>query len=278
MIHRRAFVLSAAAATLAPSFARAGASRLSLSGSQEQGGLVVVQTEPGAKARVDGKSVLVSPEGLFAFGLAYDRTDGASIYVDFADGTSETRIIAPIARHYEVQSITGLPQKFVTPPADDLARIKTEHARLATERRADTPQTWFSAPFDWPFPGIISGVYGSQRILNGTPMAPHLGVDIAAPSGTPIHAPAGARVAIAAPWFLEGNFTMLDHGHGVFTEYLHQSEFRVKEGDVVARGQVIGLVGQTGRATGPHSHWGMNWFQLKLDPSLYTRTPAPQKS
>ncbi|MBS0273478.1 MAG: M23 family metallopeptidase [Proteobacteria bacterium] len=278
MIHRRAFVLSAAAVTLASRFARANTSRLSLSGSQEQGGLVVVKAEPGAKASVDGKSVLVSPEGLFAFGFAYNRVDNAAIHVDFADGTSEKRDVTPVIRHYEVQSITGLPQKFVTPAPEELQRIKTEHARLALARQTDMPQSWFSEPFDWPFPGIISGVYGSQRILNGTPMAPHLGVDIAAPAGTPIHAPAGARVAIAAPWFLEGNFTMLDHGHGVFTEYLHQSEFRVKEGDAVARGQVIGLVGQTGRATGPHSHWGMNWFQLKLDPSLYTRTPAPPKS
>ncbi|HEY2034650.1 MAG TPA: M23 family metallopeptidase [Rhizomicrobium sp.] len=278
MIHRRAFVVSAAATTLLPSFARAAASRLSLSGSQEQGGLVVMKAAPGALANVDRKNVLVSPEGLFAFGIAYDRTDGATVRVDFADGISETRVITPIVRHYEVQTITGLPQKFVTPPPEDIARIKAEHARLAVARQIDSPETWFSEPFDWPFSGIISGVYGSQRILNGTPMAPHLGVDLAAPEGTPIHAPADARVAIAAPWFLEGNFTMLDHGHGVFTEYLHQSAFKVKEGDVVARGQMIGLVGQTGRATGPHTHWGMNWFELKLDPSLYTRTPAPAKS
>jgi murein DD-endopeptidase MepM/ murein hydrolase activator NlpD len=278
MIHRRAFMLNAVAAALIPSLAQAASSRLSLSGSQEQGGLVVVKAEPGAKASVDGKALLVSPEGLFAFGIAYDRTDSATIRVDFVDGTSETRIVSPVVRHYEVQSITGLPQKFVTPAPEELQRIKEEHVRLAVARKMDMPENWFSEPFDWPFPGIISGVYGSQRILNGTPMAPHLGVDIAAPAGTPIHAPARARVAISAPWFLEGNFTMLDHGHGVFTEYLHQSEFRVKEGDVVARGQVIGLVGQTGRATGPHSHWGMNWFQIKLDPSLYTRTPAPEKS
>jgi murein DD-endopeptidase MepM/ murein hydrolase activator NlpD len=278
MIHRRAFFLSAAVTTLLPPFAQAAASRLSISGSQEQGGLVVVKAEPGARASVDGNSVLVSPDGLFAFGFAYDRTDAATVRVDFADGTFETQMVTPIVRHYEVQSITGLPQKFVTPPPEDLERIKTEHARLAVARQADSPDIWFSERFDWPFPGIVSGVYGSQRILNGTPMAPHLGVDIAAPEGTPIHAPAGARVAIAAPWFLEGNFTMLDHGHGVFTEYLHQSEFKVKEGDVVAHGQVIGLVGQTGRATGPHTHWGMNWFQTKLDPSLYTRTPAPEKS
>jgi hypothetical protein len=138
MIHRRAFVLSAAAATLAPALARASVSRLSVSGSQEQGGLVVVKAAPGAKANVDGKAVLVSPEGLFAFGIAYDRTDNATIHVDFADGSSETRTVSPVVRHYEVQSITGLPQKFVTPAPEELQRIKEEHARLAIARQADT--------------------------------------------------------------------------------------------------------------------------------------------
>jgi murein DD-endopeptidase MepM/ murein hydrolase activator NlpD len=278
MIHRRSFVVSAATATLLPRWARAQNSRLTISGSQEQGGLVVVRAQPGARARVDAKAVSVSPEGLFAFGLSYNQTADAVVRVEFADGTNETRHVTPIARKYDIQNVSGLPQKFVTPPPEDLQRIKEEHARLAVARRVDTPQTWFSEPFDWPFPGILSGIYGSQRIDNGVPMAPHLGVDIAAPGGTPIHAPASARVAIAAPWFLEGNFTMLDHGHGVFTEYLHQSEFRVKEGDVVTRGQVIGLVGQTGRATGPHSHWGMNWFDVKLDPSRSTRTPEPPRA
>lgn len=277
MIHRRAFVLSATAATMLPALACAAASRLIITGSQEQGGLVVVKATPGARATVDDRSVLVSPDGIFAFGFSYDQTVAATVRVDFADGTSETHMMMPTIRKYEVQRITGLPQKFVTPSPEELQRIKDEHTRLAVARRADTLGVWFAEPFDWPIPGIISGLYGSQRILNGTPMAPHLGIDIAAPEGTPIRAPSGARVAIAQPWFLEGNFTMLDHGHGVFTEYLHQSQFRVKEGDIVSRGQVIGLVGQTGRATGPHTHWGMNWFELKLDPSLYTKTPEPPK-
>jgi murein DD-endopeptidase MepM/ murein hydrolase activator NlpD len=278
MIHRRAFVAGTAALSALPRFGFAQTPRIALSGSMEQGGLIVGKTEAGAKVSVDGKSVSVSPEGLFCFGFAYDRTDPAVVRADFTDGSSQTKNATPIVRHYEVQNITGLPQKFVTPPPEDLARIKAEHARLAVARRVDTPQIWFAQPFDWPFPGIVSGVYGSQRIDNGTPMAPHLGVDIAAPIGTPIHAPAGALVAIAEPWFLEGNYTMLDHGHGVFSEYLHQSEFKVKVGDVVEQGQVIGLVGETGRATGPHSHWGLNWFEIKLDPSLSTRTPAPPRA
>jgi murein DD-endopeptidase MepM/ murein hydrolase activator NlpD len=282
MISRRSFVgrsflASAAVLTFVPVLARAS-SRLAFGGSMQQGDLVVGRAERGANVTVDGKNVQVSPEGLFAFGISYDHTEPIVVTAGYADGASGTQDITPIVRKYEIQIITGLPQKFVTPPPEDLARIKAEHARLAQARRADTPETWFSEPFDWPFPGIVSGVYGSQRIDNGVPMAPHLGVDIAAPSGTPIHAPIGARVAIAEPYFLEGNFTMLDHGHGVFSEYLHQSEFKVKAGDVVQRGDVIGLVGQTGRATGPHSHWGLNWFDVKLDPSLMTRTPLPPRA
>ncbi len=278
MIGRRGFVVSAAAFAAVPFSLRAAAPRLSFPQSMQQGALVVGRTEPGAHVSVDGKPVTVSPDGIFCFGIAYDRTTPIPVAAQFADGTSETQSLTPVARKYEIQNVNGLPQKFVTPAPEDLARSHAEHARLAEARKVDTPQTWFSETFDWPFAGILSGIYGSQRIDNGTPMAPHLGVDIAAPSGTPIHAPAGARVAIAEPYFLEGNFTVLDHGHGVFTEYLHQSEFKVKVGDIVQRGDVIGLVGATGRATGPHSHWGLNWFEMKLDPSLATRTPLPPKA
>jgi murein DD-endopeptidase MepM/ murein hydrolase activator NlpD len=277
MISRRSFLASTAAFTFLPLIARAS-TRLTFTGSTQQGGLVVGHAEHGVSATIDGKPVSVSQDGLFAFGISYNHTAPIDVKVQYADGSAETQSVTPGVRTYEIQTVTGLPQKFVTPPPEDLARIKAEHARLAVARRVDTPETWFSEPLDWPFPGIISGIYGSQRIDNGVPMAPHLGVDIAAPSGTPIHAPVGARVAIAEPYFLEGNFTMLDHGHGVFSEYLHQSEFKVKVGDVVQRGDVIGLVGQTGRATGPHSHWGLNWFDVKLDPSLATRTPTPPRS
>jgi murein DD-endopeptidase MepM/ murein hydrolase activator NlpD len=124
----------------------------------------------------------------------------------------------------------------------------------------------------------MSGVFGSQRIDNGQPMSPHMGVDMANIEGTPIHAPANATVSISDDYYLDGGFTLLDHGHGVSTSYLHQSKRLVVPGDVVLRGQVIGLIGMTGRATGPHLHWAMNWFQVKLDPSRSTRTPVPPRS
>ena len=229
----------------------------------------------GAKARVEGALVQLSPEGAFAFGISYDRIKPVHVVAEFAGGGSEPRDIVPVVRQYQTQRIEGLPQALVTPSPEDLERIKHENALIHEARTRDTGGIGFAEPFDWPFAGILSGVYGSQRVENGTPMAPHLGVDIAAPEGTPIHAPADAIVSLTGDHLVNGGFTLLDHGHGVSTCYLHQSERRVKEGDKVARGDVIGLVGQTGRATGPHTHWGLCWFQLKLDPSRSTRSPVP---
>jgi murein DD-endopeptidase MepM/ murein hydrolase activator NlpD len=169
-----------------------------------------------------------------------------------------------------------LPDKYVTPPPEVAERRKREIAMISAARAIDTEANWFAEKLDWPIAGIISGPFGNQRILNGEPKEPHFGVDIAAPAGTPITAPASARVALAAPdYYLEGGLTILDHGHGVTTCYLHQRKQMVQVGDTIARGQIIGEVGMTGRATGPHLHWGLNWFQMRLDPSRSTRTPAP---
>jgi len=278
MMPRRAFLAAGAVALSLPRRAWAGASRIIFPSAIEQGELVVGHAPPGTEVTVDGSKTRISDTGAFVFGFAYDRIQPARVVAAFADGTHETLDVTPAARTYEVQRITGLPQKFVSPPPEDLQRIQREHASLTEARTRDSDGTGFVQTFEWPFPGIVSGVYGSQRIDNGTPMAPHLGVDIAAPEGTPIHAPADAVVSIADDYFLEGGFTLLDHGHGVSTCYLHQSKRMVKPGDKVARGDVIGLVGQTGRATGPHTHWGLNWFQLKLDPSLSTATPLPPRS
>jgi murein DD-endopeptidase MepM/ murein hydrolase activator NlpD len=160
-----------------------------------------------------------------------------------------------------------------------VARIARENEMIVEARKRDTSGVAFTEPFDWPVPGIVSSLFGSQRILNGQPSAPHFGIDIAAPDGTPIHAPADGTVTLAEPdFFLTGGTTVLDHGHGVFTIYIHQSALKVNPGQAVKRGGLVGLVGMKGRATGPHLHWGMNWFQMKLDPSLSTRMPSPAKA
>jgi murein DD-endopeptidase MepM/ murein hydrolase activator NlpD len=275
---RRTFLTAGASLALVPHWARAGVGTvLSFGGSFEQGALVIGRTLAGAKPKVDDTLVHVSPEGAFAFGIPYDRIKPVHVVAEFADGSSETRDIVPLVRQYQAQSIEGLPPGLVTPSPEDLERIKRENALIHEARTRDTDGVGFAEPFDWPFPGIVTGVYGSQRVENGTPMAPHLGIDITAPEGTPIHAPADAVVSIADDYFLDGGFTLLDHGHGVSTCYLHQSNRAVKAGDKVARGDVIGLVGQTGRATGPHTHWGLCWFQVKLDPSRSTRSLEPPR-
>jgi murein DD-endopeptidase MepM/ murein hydrolase activator NlpD len=249
-----------------------------LSGTMEQGSLIVGRALSGKTVTFDGTPLRVSADGVFACGLEWDRSAVARIAVGYADGTSETREVTPVVRHYNIERVNGLPPQTVAPSPEELARIKAEHARLAAARKTDSDNTWFAEPFDWPAPGIMSGVFGSQRVDNGTPMAPHMGVDMANDEGTPIHAPTDAVVLLTDDFFLEGGFTLLDHGHGVFTYYMHQSERVVTARDRVRRGDVIGKIGKTGRATGPHLHWGMNWFEVKLDPSRSTRTPEPPRA
>ena len=278
MIARRRFLAGALSLAALPRMARAGDARLSFSGAMEQGGLVIGRARDAAHVSVDDVEIRLSQTGDFAFGFSYDRTTQAHVKIAYADGTNETRDVMPAARTYETQSVNGLPEEYVSPPPEILARIAHENELIVAARTHDTDADWFAGGFDWPVPGIVSGLFGSRRILNGKPMAPHLGVDIAAPEGTPIKAPAGAIVSIADDYYLDGGFTLLDHGRGVFTCYLHQSKRFVHAGDTVQRGQQIGLIGKTGRATGPHLHWGLNWFQVKLDPSLSTTTPSPPRA
>ena len=278
MIQRRVFLVSGSAFAALPFVARGEVRRIAIKGSLQQSGLVI-GTAVGAAVTVDGKAVSVSPGGYFAFGLNYDQTKPSTVVAKFSDIESETREIVPVVRHYDIQKVNGLPENTVHIPPAVEDRIKRENALVAEARKRDTAATDFVQALDWPIKGIVSGTFGNQRIDNGTPMAPHFGVDIAAPKGTPIHAPADGVVSLAeTDFYLTGGTTMLDHGHGVSTVYLHQDELKVKVGDAVKRGDVIGLVGMKGRATGPHLHWGMNWFQMRLDPSLSAVTPAPEKA
>jgi murein DD-endopeptidase MepM/ murein hydrolase activator NlpD len=278
MISRRSLLVGGTALTMAPLVVHAESSRVTLAGSMEQGSLIVGRTERGARVTFDSIALKVSPEGIFACGMEWDRTLPAHLSVTFDDGSSQTRDLIPIPRKYVVQRVNGLPPSQVAPPPQALEQIRLEHELIAEARRRDSDETWFAEPFDWPAAGIMSGVFGSQRIDNGVPMSPHFGVDMANVEGTPIHAPADASVSISDDFYLEGGFTLLDHGHGVSTSYLHQSNRLVKPGEIVRRGQVIGRIGKTGRATGPHLHWAMNWFQVRLDPSCSTRTSEPPRS
>lgn len=278
MMNRRSFLAATAAILALPRRATGQQPRYALEGELRQGELVIGKTEAGTRIALDGKPLRVSQDGRFAFGFPYNQKTRSVLVLRYADGMSESRDITPQLRDYEIQRISGLPAPYVTPPDELLARIKRESEIMRRVHARDTDSVWFADGFDWPIAGIVSSLFGSQRILNGEPRAPHLAVDIAAPTGTPIRAPADGIVSLIGDFYFDGGFTILDHGHGVSTCYGHQSKKLVAEGDKVLRGQVLGEVGQTGRATGPHLHWGMNWFQTDVDPSLSTPTTRPPKT
>jgi murein DD-endopeptidase MepM/ murein hydrolase activator NlpD len=239
---------------------------LALHGHLMQGALVIGQTVPGATVTLDGKPIEVDRTGAFALGFGRDAKPGWSLVVTAPGGASLTRPLAIAQRHYRVQRINGIDRKYVEPPPALMKRLTREYFLVRKAREADTDQPFWRTGFIWPVKGRISGVYGSQRIIDGKPLRPHYGVDIAAPAGTPIHAAAGGTVTLAEPdLFFTGRTVIIDHGLGVSTLYVHMSALYVKVGDHVRQGQVIGLVGATGRATGPHLHWGLNWHQDYLD-------------
>ena len=272
---RREF-LAAGLALAAKPLSAAEKVRFSITGALEQGSLAFGLAPPGSQAALDGRPLTITPDGHFVFGFGYDQTKAALVTVRYPDGGGDSRSFKPKARKYDIQHVNGLPQNTVTPPPEVEARINKESENIYLARLTQSAGSEFLSGFDWPAPGILSGVFGSQRIDNGVAMSPHYGVDMAAPVGTPIHAPAAGTVLISDDYYLDGGFTLLDHGQGVTTSYLHQSKLLLKPGDAVKRGQLMGLIGQTGRATGPHLHWAMNWFQVRLDPSRATRKPKPE--
>jgi len=251
------------------------ADKVSLSGDISEGGLVVGQTEPGAKVSLDGRPLRLTPDGMFVFGFNRDAEKTAALDVTFPDGTTDHRMLDVTRTKYKIQRIDGLPEKMVSPNPQQLARIKRENGQIIKAREADIDGSWFAQKFIWPAKGRISGIFGSQRILNGKPRAPHTGLDIAVPVGTELRAPAGGVVSLAQPdFYLTGGTLMIDHGHGVSSVFIHLSEIDVKVGDVVKQGQKVALTGATGRVTGPHVHWGLYWFDNRLDPRRLL--PAPK--
>ncbi len=247
----------------------ARAHELVLDGPLIQGGLLRGRTEPGATVRFKGAPVAVTPDGVFLIGFGRDDVGPFALEVRHPDGSVTRKSLSPKKRRYKIQRIDGLPPKMVTPDAKTLARIEREAASIAAVRARNTPEPLFMTGFARPVDGPISGVFGSQRVLNGQPRSPHSGLDIAAPAGAPIRAPADGIVALAEKnLYYTGGTVMLDHGYGLTTIYAHMSAVAVRVGQRVRKGDVIGRVGATGRVTGPHLHWGVNLFKTRLDPAL----------
>ncbi len=235
-----------------------------------QGGTAIVQLAPGERAELDGRALKVSPEGWTLFGVGREASGALRFERIDSAGLRHRHDIPIVPRDFRVERVDGLPQQTVTPDPVIAERIAREQAGVAKARERNDDRIDFAEGFVRPVEGgRISGVFGSQRILNGEPRAPHMGLDIAVPTGTPILAPAAGIISFAdADLYLTGGTVLLDHGHGLSSSFLHLSRIDVREGQRIARGDVIGAVGATGRASGPHLHWGLNWFDVRLDPAL----------
>ena len=234
-----------------------------------QGALVFGKVPPGSQVRYRERLLRATGYGTVAFGVGRDETGPLKVDVTLPSGRVEPVSIAVTPRDWPVEHVNGVPPKTVNPPPEIAARIQREQALVTAARERDDERTDFALPFQWPVQGRISGRFGNARVYNGQPGAGHSGMDIAAPDGTPVRAPAGGVVTFASPdLYLTGGTVLLDHGHGVSSNFLHLSRIDVKVGDRIEPGQVIGAVGATGRATGPHLHWGMNWFDTRIDPLL----------
>ncbi len=243
-----------------------------LDGRAEQGGIILGRTEPAATVTLDGRAVPVDRDGRFLLGFGRDAAERAILEVRHADGGLERRILDISRRDWPIQRIEGLPRDKAEPDAAAVARIRAESDMLRGLRAEITPDARFLTGLIRPAEGIVSGRFGSQRVYNGHAGAPHSGLDIAAPGGTPVAAAAAGVVVLAAPdLFLTGATVMIDHGLGLMSSYAHLSRIDVASGRGVARGDVIGAVGASGLASGSHLHWGVSWLDVRLDPETVLR-------
>jgi murein DD-endopeptidase MepM/ murein hydrolase activator NlpD len=255
----------------------AEAARLDVAGQPIQGGLMRGVTEKGTRVMLDGHPIRVSSEGHFIIGFGRDAKPQAELVAEAPDGSRARIELAVEQREYLVQRIDGLPQETVTPDAATLEQIRRDAATVKAARATDSAEPGFEQVLAWPVLGTITGVYGSQRILNGEKRQPHTGVDVAAPQGTPVTAAADGVVTLAGALYLTGNTVVIDHGHGLSTTYAHLARLDIRPGDRVGQGQAIGTVGATGRVTAPHLHWGADWGDARLDPQLLAG-PMPPRS
>lgn len=242
------------------------------SGEMTQGGWLRGTLPPGTvEARLDGKAFSFAADG--SFFAAFDRDAGptARLLAKVADGRAVERTVTVSPRAWDIEHV-NVARTGSTPSAAFMKIREPELARIAAAREIRSDSQGWKQKFIWPATGRISGRFGSQRIYRGEPASYHSGLDVAGKTGTPFVAPADGVVTLAAtsPFSLEGNLLMIDHGMGLNSAFLHCSEILVKEGDRVTQGQVIGRIGATGRATGPHLHWGMKWLDARIDPLLFT--------
>ncbi|WP_372877169.1 M23 family metallopeptidase [Spongiibacter marinus] len=239
-----------------------------LQGQLIQGGLIHGKVAPGSRVELGEHTVKVAENGVFVAGFDRDAPAAMTLRVCH-DGDCASQELAITQREYAVQRVNGVPQKTVTPPAEVLARIRQESAMVGKARRRSEDRQDFLNTYQWPLIGPITGVFGSQRVYNGTPGRPHYGVDVARPVGATVIAPnSGVVTLVHNDMFYSGGTLIVDHGQGISSTFIHLSKILVAPGQEVEKGQAIAEVGATGRATGPHLDWRMNWHGQRLDPAL----------
>lgn len=256
-----------------------GEPALEVRGSFAQGGIVFGTLNAGESVWVGQRQLRLGDGGEFVFGLDRDAPEQVTLTI-VDDKGQKQQVHYPVKqREYKVQRIEGVAQKHVTPPDEVLSRIANEAARVRQARTANDDRQDFLESFIWPLQGPITGVYGSQRVYNGVPKSPHYGIDIAAPVGTVVQAPAAGVVTLAEDdLYYSGGTLIVDHGHGLSSTFIHLHKVLVEVGQPVKQGQAIAEVGATGRVTGPHLDWRMNWFDVRVDPQLLMQSGAAKNN
>ena len=245
------------------------ASELQLKGEMTQGSLIRGQVPVGHQVWLNDIPLKISADGYFAFGFGRDAKLTPQIKWLDNKGELHVKLLKLQVRTYNIQKIEGIPSQYVSPPKEVSERIKRDNRQVAIARTLNDDRSDFYQDFIWPAAGPISGVYGSQRVFNGTPKRPHFGVDVASPTGSPVYAPADGIVTLfVADMYYSGGTMIIDHGHGVSSTFLHLSKGHVVAGTSVKQGDLVAEIGATGRATGAHLDWRINWFKERLDPAL----------
>ncbi|MFT5789977.1 MAG: murein DD-endopeptidase MepM/ murein hydrolase activator NlpD [Shewanella sp.] len=242
--------------------------QVELNGDFKQGALIRAKVQPGTLVYLNDEPIDVNAEGQFAFGFAREAELKQLLKLVYPDGLTELKPLTLAKRQYNIQKVNGISKKIMKPDPKAQSRSAQDSKQVKTARKQFTDSNAFNQAFIWPLTGRISGVYGSQRVYNGKPGTPHYGVDVAAKTGTVVVAPADGVISLSVDdMFYSGGTMIIDHGYGVSSSFLHLSKLYVKEGQEVKQGDKVAEVGATGRATGPHLDWRVNWYQMRLDPT-----------
>ena len=239
-----------------------------ISGYPVEGNLIVARTNPSNKIKINNEFLEIDESGIFVFGFHRDEENPIKLVIINNENEQFKTFIKPIKREYKIQRIDGLKKSMVTPPEDTISRIKSDRKKVNKARKVKLEMGDFIQGFDWPLKGLITGVYGSQRILNDIPKSPHFGIDISVPIGTSVKAPASGIVTLTEDLYYSGYTVILNHGLNINSTFLHLSEIHVNVGDRIGRGDLIGHSGDTGRSTGPHLDWRIDWNGKRLDAEM----------